>query len=270
MNIFCFEERFFFWFNLLDTVEKNITAYKIGCKVKYRKCIVSKMEKVYLFVAMAMAIPVLMATTLNYNIQMNPIQAFAQNNNNSNNSIHTISPKDIVNMTTPGQKVVLRGMVSSESYNNWTLKTGDKPHAVSILPNRPDGTIYTGIMTFTATKPVEVGISYSLPIDNSTLSAIDTKTFGNLDIGYRHDKVESGFPGDVGTLFVIVPDYGTESPYFSASIPFVGDSLWLRTLHNEPFIAAYAVSADIVQPLNVLKLDSATNATKANTTYNSQ
>jgi hypothetical protein len=234
------------------------------------------MKKVYLFVAVAIAIPMLMATTSNHNIQMNSIQAFAQpnsnnNNNNTNNSSHTISPKDVLNMTTPGQKVVLRGIVSSENLTKATIKTGDKPYFASILTNRPDGTIYTGILTFTSTKPVEVGISERLPIDNSTFSHIDTKTLGDLYVSYHDkDKGEAGTPGVLSAPSVIVPDYGTRSPYYSASIPFVGDSLWLRTLNGEPFVVSYAVSADIFKPLNVLDLDSALNTTKGNTTNSSQ
>ena len=233
------------------------------------------MEKLYLFVAMAIAIPMLMATTLNCNIQANSIQAFAQtNNNNNNNPTNTISPQDNVSTTTTtnGQKVVLRGIESSEKYNDGTLKTGDKPQVVNILPNVRDGTIYTGTVSFTATKPVEVGISYRLPVDNSTLSHIDTKILGDLYLSYLNagGKGEAGTPGVLSTPSVIVPDYGTHSPYFSASIPFVGDSLWLRTLNGEPFVVAYAVSADIVKPLNVVNLDSAINANKGNTTNSSQ
>ena len=86
--------------------------------------------------------------------------------------------------------------------------------------------------------------------------------WGNLYTGYHNDKGEAGTPGNLSTASVIVSDYGTHSPYFSTSIPFVGDSLWLKTIDGEPFIVVYAVYADIIQPLNVLDLDSATNAVK--------
>jgi hypothetical protein len=228
------------------------------------------MKQVHYYIAMAIAIPILM-TTLSYNIQLFHIQAFAQSNfNNNNNFSHTSNTKDVLNTVASNQKVVLRGIESSKIFNNATLNTGEKPQGVSILTNRPDGTIYTGIVTFTATKPVEVGISNRLPINNNTFSQIDTKTLGNLYTGYHNDKGEAGTPGILSTASVIVPDYGTHSPYFSASIPFVGDSLWLRTINGEPFIVAYSVSADIVQPLNVLNLSSAINATKGNTTFSSQ
>ena len=50
---------------------------------------------------------------------------------------------------------------------------------------------------------------------------------------------------------------GTAPPYFSASILFVGDSVWLRTINGEPFIAVYEVFAKIVQPEGVVDLETA-------------
>ena len=120
-----------------------------------------------------------------------------------------------------------------------TLKAEEDPHGPPLLPNRIDGTIYTGIVTFTATKPVEVGISHRLNIDNNTYSKLDTDRFGELYSGYHNDTGERGTPGVLSAPSVIMPDYGTAPPYFSASIPFVGDSVWLRTINGEPFIAVY-------------------------------
>jgi len=46
----------------------------------------------------------------------------------------------------------------------------------------------------------------------------------------------------------------------------VGDSVWLRTPDGEPFIAVYEVSADIIQPVGVVDLDSITNTSSYNST----
>ena len=52
-----------------------------------------------------------------------------------------------------------------------SLSTGEKPHAAAgILPLRKDGVTDTGVLTFTATKPVEIGFGHRLHIDNSTLT----------------------------------------------------------------------------------------------------
>jgi hypothetical protein len=65
---------------------------------------------------------------------------------------------------------VHRGIIASEEPAHLALPAGEKPHAVGILPLREDGATYTGILTFTATKPVEIGFGHRLHIDNSTLS----------------------------------------------------------------------------------------------------
>jgi hypothetical protein len=69
--------------------------------------------------------------------------------------------------------------------------------------------------------------------------------------------------GNISAPSRIIPDYrgGSTSPYFSTSIPFVTSAIGLRT-NGEPFIAAYEVSADIVQPKIIKHLE---NATTTNT-----
>lgn len=64
---------------------------------------------------------------------------------------------------------------------------------------------------------------------------------------------------------VIVPNYGSSPPYFSGSIPFIGDSVWVRTPHGEPFIVVYEVVAEIVQPQGVVNIESA-NVSGTNST----
>jgi hypothetical protein len=107
---------------------------------------------------------------------------------------------------------------------------------------------YTGVLTFTATKPVEIGFGHRLHIDNSTLSQLDAKTLDDLLIGRHINRGEHAVPGIISVPSVLIPDYGSSPPYFSASIPFVGSSVWLRTPHGDPFIAVYEVVAEVVQP----------------------
>jgi hypothetical protein len=116
-----------------------------------------------------------------------------------------------------------------------------------------DGSIYKGTSTYTATKPVEVTLSHRIPIDNNTLSQLDMQKHGKLFV--RH---LTAFPGNVSRG-------GSSPPYFSASIPFVASSVTLRT-NGEPFIAAYEVYADIVQPKIIKHLESVTSTTTNNNT----
>jgi hypothetical protein len=46
-------------------------------------------------------------------------------------------------------------------------------------------------------------------------------------------------------ITLITPPYG-DTPVPSASIPFAGNALWLHTLDGTPFVANYAVSAQVL------------------------
>lgn len=158
------------------------------------------------------------------------------------------SNRNLENMTFLGQTIMHRGIVSSEEPIHVTLPAGEEPHGVSILPHREDGASYSGVLTFTATEPVEIGFSHRLHVDNSTLSQLGAETLDDLLLGQQTNRTEKGLAGIVAVPSVIIPDYGTKPPYFSASLPFAASSVWLRTPHGEPFIAVYEVAADIVQP----------------------
>lgn len=70
----------------------------------------------------------------------------------------------------------------------------------------------------------------------------------DLLIGRHINRGEHAVPGIISVPSVLIPDYGSSPPYFSASIPFVASSVWLRTPHGDPFIAVYEVVAKVVQP----------------------
>jgi hypothetical protein len=92
------------------------------------------------------------------------------------------------------------------------------------LPPKEDGSIYTGILTFTASKPVEVVVLHA------------------------HNKTAEGPGNEYGSILkaLIKPDYG-DSPAASASIPFAGNALALHTLSGDKFTATYTVTAQSSQ-----------------------
>ena len=156
--------------------------------------------------------------------------------------------------------IVHRGIIASSPSPQIKPLPNEHLQTVDILPYRHDGSIYRGVLTFTATKPVEVTLSHRIPIDNATLSQLDLQKHGKLFV--RH---LTAFPGNISALSRIIPDYSrSTSPYFSAAIPFVASSVILGT-NGEPFIAAYEVAADIVQPKIIKHIE---NATVTSTTTN--
>ncbi len=157
--------------------------------------------------------------------------------------------------------VLHQAIIASSRNPQIEPRPNERLESVVVLPYRSDGSVYKGVLTFTATKPVEVTFSHRIPIDNTTLSQIDTQKFGHLFV-----RNLTAFPGNVSAPSRIIPDYsGSASPYFSASIPFVASSVVLRT-NGEPFIAAYEVYADIIQQPKIIKhLENATT-TSTNST----
>jgi len=161
--------------------------------------------------------------------------------------------RHIHNGTPPGETIVYRGIISSGNATHVILPSGEE--SIQILRHRPDEATYTGVITFSATEPVEVGFGHRLHIDNSTISQLETdERFADMYTAHHAQNPEqTATPSLISMPSVIIPDYGThQSPYFSASIPFVADSVWMRTPNGEPFIVVYEVVAEIVQPQAVV------------------
>jgi hypothetical protein len=178
--------------------------------------------------------------------------------NSSNQFLPHVFATHMDTATSNETTVVHQGLIASSPSPQIMPGPNEHLQTVVVLPYRSDGSIYKGILSFTATKPVEVTFNHRIPIDNGTLSQLDMEKFGKMFV--RH---LTAFPGNISAIGRIIPDYsGSISPYFSASIPFVSSSVVLRT-NDEPFIAAYEVYAEIVQPKVIEHLE---NATVTNTT----
>ena len=190
-----------------------------------------------------------------------------------NNTIPIFSSnRNIDNTTLPGQIIAHRGIVSSEEPTKVILPPGIEPPGASILPHREDRASYAGVLTFTTTKPLEIGFSHRLQIDNSHLSPLDAEKLDDLIIGHQTNRGEKGLPGVITVPSAIILDYGTAPPYFSASHPFAASSIWLRTPHGDPFIAVYEVVTEVVQPqafvADVVSATAGTNMTMTTTATN--
>jgi hypothetical protein len=145
--------------------------------------------------------------------------------NNNNNNTTAVSVQH--------QKTIRDGVIFSAQ----DPLQGHEGHQVAvILPPLNDSSVYSGILTFTATKPVEVQVYHHISnIGNIThlteqSGQILTSPFGNGRI----------------VISLIKPEYG-EAGQFSGSLPFAGKALALHTSSREPFFAAYTVDAEIDQ-----------------------
>jgi hypothetical protein len=113
----------------------------------------------------------------------------------------------------------------------------------TILPLRQDGTIYSGVLTYTASEPVNVVI-LNIQNLNETERAILNATAEDGELG---PLLTAQLDNQTSlALTVITPEYG-DSPAPSASIPFAGNAVWLHLAEDTPFSATYAVSAQTQQ-----------------------
>ena len=136
-----------------------------------------------------------------------------------------------------GSTVNWQGTVSSVP----SPLAGHKEDVAVILPLRKDGGLYTGVVTFTSSKGVNVqvwnllsGVSPTAPIG---------KSFGKLSIS----PTASG-------KFVATSDVGSGDT--SGSVPFAGNALAL--VGKSPFIATYSVTAQATTGKVTNNLTSAT------------
>ena len=82
--------------------------------------------------------------------------------------------------TSTGTSTVHQGIIASEKPTQIKTSPNETIQVVTILPFRTDGSIYKGVLTYTATKPVEVTFGHTIPIDNTTLSQLDTLELPSL------------------------------------------------------------------------------------------
>lgn len=130
--------------------------------------------------------------------------------------------------------------------------------ATVILPPRDDGGLYSGVLTYTASVPVEIAVIQAYDLDNATTAEIPDE-FGAL--------LTSPAPwseGDTVTPLMMSVDYAN-SPTISSTTPFVGNVVALHTSTGQPFVATYSVVADVYQPEIVSNVESAVNSTSATT-----
>jgi hypothetical protein len=153
------------------------------------------------------------------------------------------------------ERIVQQGTVTSAPEPT----PGHEGHQyATVLPLRQDGSVYTGVLTYTASVPVEVvvlNVQTLNETERAVLNATDDDGFGTLLTTPLDNETSIA-------ITVITPPYG-DTPIPSASIPITGNALWLHTLDGTPFVANYAVSAQVVPAETVNVISNATLAATA-------
>src|SRR5919106_3579169 len=154
------------------------------------------------------------------------------------------------------ERIVNQGTVTSQQD---PLPGHEEHQYAGILPLREDGSIYSGVLTYTASAPVEVVILNVQTLNETEQSILnvteDDDGFGTLLTSPLDNQTSLA-------INIITPPYG-DTPVPSASIPFTGNAVWLHTLDGTPFVASYAVSAQVLRAETQNTISNATLAAAA-------
>lgn len=143
------------------------------------------------------------------------------------------------------QPIVMRiqNTSMSEPAPNAPLNNQTLPHQIVVaLPIRHDGKIWTGTVTFTASKPIEVEVEHKYNRYNATIDAkhgepSHAKWFDGTNIALS-----------TMTMFTNTPVAVTNTPISTGSFTFTGSALVFHKTDGVPFTVTYTLDA-VANPL---------------------
>jgi plastocyanin len=154
-------------------------------------------------------------------------------------------------------KVMIRQGIVTSSLD--PLQGHEEQQRATILPFRQDGSMYSGVLTYTASEPVEVAILNMQTFNETEQATVDVTE--DSDLGTLLTQLDNQTSIAIS---YITPPYG-DSPTPSASIPFAGNAVWLHTSDGTPFSASYSVSAEVLPSEIRNNISSTTETTDTST-----
>jgi hypothetical protein len=122
------------------------------------------------------------------------------------------------------EKVVASDIVRSATRNQYN--STNEQYAPVLAP-RTDGSIYSGIITFSASEPVRIEIQHPIGLDNYTFP---NKQLQGIITYLNNQPIPAS---------LILPNYSDDR--FSSSISFTGKALEFS--YEKPFVVMYTVNA---------------------------
>ncbi len=124
------------------------------------------------------------------------------------------------------------------------IHTQGVPHQIVVaLPLRDDGKIWTGTVTFTASKPVEVEVEHKYN-PKVIPDAVHGAPYNGKWWDIRHTPVAFS----TMTMFSNIPVAVTNTPISTGSFVFAGSALVFHKTDGIPFTVTYTIDA-IAKPL---------------------
>ena len=112
---------------------------------------------------------------------------------------------------------------------------GHSGHQLALVaPPREDGKIWSGVVTFTASKPVDVVVLH--PYNKPQIVAT------NQSFGEPLNAPNPFAPGQ--NIAIALMTKHTDDPIFAGSLPFAGTALAFHTTTGEPFTVSYTLDAE--------------------------
>jgi plastocyanin len=148
-------------------------------------------------------------------------------------------------------KIVVSGTAASPGDEAGPFQT------VTVLPERTDGKVYSGIISFTASAPIYVIPGYGFDAENATL---DHSEYGEL-IRFPSEasfaNITNAAPevahGPILPQYSPQPDsgVGTLPSVYTATVPFAGELLEVGNINGTKFLVSYIVIADVYETTRV-------------------
>jgi hypothetical protein len=116
---------------------------------------------------------------------------------------------------------------------------GHSAHQLALVaPPREDGKIWSGVVTFTASKAVDIVVLH--PYDRPEIVAT------NQSFGEPLNAPNPFAPGQ--NIAIALMTKQTDRPIFAGSLPFTGTALAFHTTTGEPFTVSYTLDAEAKSP----------------------
>jgi len=138
-----------------------------------------------------------------------------------------------IGATSNGSLFVAQEIVASNIINS-SIRDGHNrtnEYYVTVLPPKSDDSIYSGVVTFTASEPVKIEILHAPSLGNYNITS---KQLEHLSVYFNNKSIPAS---------LIFPNYSGD--YYSSSIPFTGNALEFS--YEKPFVAIYTVNVDEVK-----------------------
>ena len=138
-----------------------------------------------------------------------------------------------IGATSNGSLFVAQEIVASNIINS-SIRDGHNrtnEYYVTVLPPKSDDSIYSGVVTFTASEPVKIEILHAPSRGNYNITS---KQLEHLSVYFDNKSIPAS---------LIFPNYSGD--YYSSSIPFTGNALEFS--YEKPFVAIYTVNVDEVK-----------------------